>query len=405
MSSGVRHLVLGLVAVVAGAVALASALLRPPADEYGVLVMVLAAPAALAALAAPAHRRWVSTRRSIGGVALAVGLSSLAIGALASTAAARAMFLSGHDYRMFVVVLSLSAGIALVAGRHFTQPVAADIHRLGIVAEAVADGDLTQRTLITRRDEVGRAADAVDRMVARLADAQREREAVAGARQHLLSSVSHDLRTPLAATRAAIESVRDGVAADPDRYLAVAERHLTTMERLLDQLHEFARIESGRVGTDRAVISLAELADEAVEALMPLADRQGVRLLAVSAGPAHVHVNAAEMSRVLRNLLDNAIRHSPSGGQVAITISGAGPIHLEVTDQGPGFPTEFRSIAFDPFTRADAARASSGSSGLGLAIAKALVEGHGGTISLGSGPGGDVIVELPAHSNVRAAPA
>ncbi|MEZ5249921.1 MAG: HAMP domain-containing sensor histidine kinase [Ilumatobacteraceae bacterium] len=356
MSSGVRHLVLGLVAVVAGAVALASALLRPPADEYGVLVMVLAAPAALAALAAPAMRRWVSTRRSIGGVALAVGLSSLPIGALASTAAARAMFLSGHDYRMFVVVLSLSAGIALVAGRR-SQPVAADIHRLGIVAEAVADGDLTQRTLITRRDEVGRAADAVDRMVARLADA-RKREAVAGARQHLLSSVSHDLRTPLAAPRRD-RGVRDGVAADPDRYLAVAERHLTTMERLLDQLHEFARIESGRVGTDRAVISLAELADEAVEALMPLADRQGVRLLAVSAGPAHVHVSAAEMSRVLRNLLDNAIRHSPSGGQVAITISGAGPIHLEVTDQGPGFPTEFRSIAFDPFTRAGAARASS----------------------------------------------
>lgn len=402
--SGVRRLVLSLVAVVLGAVVLAAALLRPPADEYGVLVLVFGAPAATAAFAAPLMRRWVSNRRSIGGVAFAVGLSSLAIGALATTAAARAMFLSGHDYRMFVVVLTLSSAIALVAGQHFTQPVAADIHRLGLVAEAVADGDLTQRTMIQRRDEVGRAADAVDRMVARLADAQREREAVAGARQHLLSSVSHDLRTPLAATRAAIESVRDGVAPDPDRYLAVAERHLTTMERLLDQLHEFARIESGQVGVERSVVSLAELADEAVEALMPLADRQGVRPLAAATGPAHVYVNASELSRVLRNLLDNAIRHSPAGGQVAITVSGTDRVHLEVTDQGPGFPTEFRQIAFDPFTRADAARPSSGSSGLGLAIAKALVEGHGGTISLGSGPGGDVIVELPGHSSVRTSP-
>ncbi len=86
---------------------------------------------------------------------------------------------------------------------------------------------------------------------------------------------------------------------------------------------------------------------------------------------------------------------------MSVTVADGETIHLEVTDQGPGFPESFRTVAFDPFTRADVARASSGSSGLGLAIAKALVEGHGGTISLGHGPGGDVIVELPSRTMQR----
>src|SRR5690606_23560683 len=132
-------------------------------------------------------------------------------------------------------------------------------------------------------------------------------------------SVSHDLRTPLAAMRAAVESVRDGVADDPDRYLALVERHLTAMEQLLDQLHQYARIESGELGARREVISLAELADETVEALSPIAERRGVSIAAVADGPGRVEVNVTEIARVLRNLLDNAIRHSPRGGRVTLS--------------------------------------------------------------------------------------
>ncbi|MCA8967830.1 MAG: HAMP domain-containing histidine kinase, partial [Planctomycetes bacterium] len=172
------------------------------------------------------------------------------------------------------------------------------------------------------------------------------------------------------------------------------------MEQLLDQLHQYARIESGELGARREVISLAELADETVEALSPIAERRGVSIAAVADGPGRVEVNVTEIARVLRNLLDNAIRHSPRGGRVTLSIRDAagtgvgGTVRVDVTDEGPGFPDSFRPIAFEPFTRADEAR-SSGSSGLGLAIAKALIEGHGGTIALGHGPGGDVIVELP----------
>lgn len=386
-----------LLAVVAVASLVAAAILRPPADEWATFVFVLGAPAVVAWISVPILRRWVSSRASVAAMSLAVGLCSLAIGMITSSGASRAMFISSHDYRMFLVVLVLASGIALVVGDQLLAPVARDVQRLGAVAEAVADGDLSQRTEIRRRDEIGRAAAAVDRMVAHLADAQREREAVAGARQHLLSSVSHDLRTPLAAMRAAVESVRDGVADDPDRYLALVEGHLTAMEQLLDQLHQYARIESGQAGAHRVVASLAELADETVEALSPIADRRGVELVALADGPAHASINVTEMSRVLRNLLDNAIRHSPRGGRVTLAIEAGERVRISVTDEGPGFPDSFRPIAFEPFTRADEAREAAGSSGLGLAIAKALVEGHGGTIALGPGPGGAVVLELPAQ--------
>lgn len=384
-----------LLAVVVASSIAAAVLLRPPAEEWPTFAVVLGVPALIAWVSVPLLRRWVSGRRSVAAMSLAVGLCSLAIGMITSSSASRAMFISSHDYRMFLVVLVLASGIALVVGDQLVTPISRDLRRLGAVATAVADGDLTQRTEITRRDEVGQAAAAVDRMVARLADAQREREALAGARQHLLSSVSHDLRTPLAAMRAAVESVRDGVADDPDRYLALVERHLTAMEQLLDQLHQYARIESGALGLQRELVSLAELADETVEALAPIADRRGVVLAATADGPCRALVNVTEISRVLRNLLDNAIRHSPAGGRVTLSVTDGARIRVDVTDEGPGFPDSFRPIAFEPFTRADEARAS-GSSGLGLAIAKALVEGHGGTIALGGGPGGDVIVELPA---------
>jgi signal transduction histidine kinase len=387
---------LRLVGVVGVAAITAAALLRPPSDEWATFGVVLGAPALLAWVSVPLLRRWVTGRSSVAAMSLAVGLCSLATGTITSSSASRAMFISSHDYRMFLVLLVLASGIALVVGDQLIAPIARDIHRLGAVAEAVADGDLSQRTEIDRRDEVGRAAAAVDRMVARLADAQREREAVAGARQHLLSSVSHDLRTPLAAMRAAVESVRDGLADDPDRYLGLVEHHLTAMEQLLDQLHQYARIESGHAGARREVVSLSELADETVETLAPIADRRSITLMAAADGPAHASVNATEMSRVLRNLIDNAIRHSPYGGRVSLRIQDGNPVRVSVTDEGPGFPESFRPIAFEPFTRADEAREGGGSSGLGLAIAKALVEGHGGTIRLGTGPGGDVVVELPA---------
>lgn len=390
-----------LAALVLGAAVFAEILLSPPnSDERWHLLAILAAPAVVTAALVPLLRRWVSSRASVAGAALVVGLCSLALGAVTTSAASNAMFLSSHDYRLFLVVLMLSCGIALVVGAQLTRPLARDIARLGDVAEQVAAGDLTVRTGIRRQDEVGRTAAAVDAMVESLHAAADERERLAAARQMLFTSIGHDLRTPLAAMRAAVESLQDGIAPDPDRYLGVVGNELDSVEALLDQLVEFARIESGQRVSASETVSVAELAHEAIEALTPVADRLQVRLALDATSAADITANSLDISRVLRNLVENAIRHSPAESTVTVTVAttaghDAG-VTVQVADSGDGFPADFRAHAFDPFTRADPARATrTGHAGLGLAITRALVQQHGGRVWLGDGPGGDVRLWFP----------
>jgi two-component system sensor histidine kinase BaeS len=308
------------------------------------------------------------------------------------------MFASSHDYRLFLVVLVVSSGIALIVGSQLTRPLARDLHRLGHVAAAVTEGDLSVRTGIDRADEVGAAAQAIDTMVQTLAAAEDERGRLAAARQHLFTSIGHDLRTPLAAMRAAVESIEDGVATDPRHSLALLSSQLRAMDAMLNQLIEFSRLESGHVTSEVERVSLAELADECIEALTPLANARRVRLVLSADGPAIVTGSSLELSRVLRNLVDNAVRHSPDDNEVTIEVGGdAQAVRLSVIDRGTGFPADFRDRAFEPFHRADPSRnARTGNTGLGLAICRAIVESHGGTISLGDGPSGQVHVVLPA---------
>ena len=396
------RLLVWLGALVLGAAVFAEILLSPPtADDRWHLLAILAAPAVVTATLVPLLRRWVSSRASVAGAALVVGLCSLALGAVTTSAASNAMFLSSHDYRLFLVVLVLSCGIALVVGAQLTRPLARDIARLGDVAEQVAGGDLTVRTGIRRKDEVGRTAAAIDAMVVSLHAAADERERMAAARQMLFTSIGHDLRTPLAAMRAAVESLQDGIAPDPDRYLGVVGNELNSVEALLDQLVEFARIESGQRMSSRETVSVTELAHEAIEALTPVADRLQVRLALDATSAADITANSLDISRVLRNLVENAIRHTPVDSAVTVSVSTAAEgtdagVTVCVADAGDGFPAHFRAHAFDPFTRADPARATrTGHAGLGLAITRALVQQHGGRVWLGEGPGGDVRLWFP----------
>jgi signal transduction histidine kinase len=198
--------------------------------------------------------------------------------------------------------------------------------------------------------------------------------------------------------RAAVESIEDGVATDPRHALAVLGSQLRAMDAMLTQLIEFSRLESGHVSAEVERVSLAELADECIEALAPLATAGNVRLMLAVDGPAIVTGSSLELSRVLRNLVDNAVRHSPVDTEVTVAVAGdAHSVRLSVIDRGPGFPPDFRDRAFEPFHRADPSRnARTGNTGLGLAICRAIVHAHGGTISLGDGPSGQVHVVLPA---------
>jgi signal transduction histidine kinase len=175
------------------------------------------------------------------------------------------------------------------------------------------------------------------------------------------------------------------------------ERQVRALTSLVDDLQLHARLVSGTLELNRSALDLTELADEAMETLRPLAEARDVKLLLEAAQRITVHADGAQLARVVRNLLDNAIRHAPSDSVVLVQVAQHdGAAVLRVVDQGSGFPAAFRERAFEPFTRADEARDTrTGTAGLGLSIAKGIVTAHDGTVGLGEGPGGNVEITLP----------
>ena len=321
---------------------------------------------------------------------VAATLAVLGVALLMIAVAAQAMFINEHDLGLLMWVLIPAVMAAAMVAMLLSRPVARDAKRICDAAMRVADGDLTARTGVHRNDELGEAAEMFDVMVDRLDAVERERAL-------MLSSISHDLRTPLAALRAAVEAIRDGVADDPDQYLTGMERQVRALSSLVDDLQLHTRLVSGTLQLNRTRLDLTELADEAMETLRPLAENRRVKLLLEAEERVTVEADGSQLARVIRNLLDNAIRYAPMDSVVLVQVEQADPdAVLKVIDQGDGFPADFRDRAFEPFTRADPARdLRTGTAGLGLSIARGIVTAHEGSVGLGDGPGGVVIIRLP----------
>jgi signal transduction histidine kinase len=234
-------------------------------------------------------------------------------------------------------------------------------------------------------------------MIAALAASGVERDRQEDARRRLVAAVGHDLRTPLAALRAALEAVRDGVAPDPDRYLDAMVEDVEVLDRLIDDLFFASRVEAGTIELAVEEVDLGELLESAVEALAPVAAERSVGFSVGVAGSVPVRADPVALGRAVRNLLDNAIRHAPSGTEVDVAVEqGGGSVVVRVRDRGPGFPEDFTDRAFDPFTRPDPSRArSDGGAGLGLAIARGIVAAHHGSIWIEDAPGGRVAFRIP----------
>jgi signal transduction histidine kinase len=175
------------------------------------------------------------------------------------------------------------------------------------------------------------------------------------------------------------------------------QRDVEALSALVDDLFLLATIEAGRLDVHAQAADLTEIADEAVDALAPVAAARGLTLRLDAGERVRVAGNASALGRVIRNLLDNAIRHAPPDSEIRVIVRSAGGALVRVVDEGPGFPAEFAAQAFDRFARADPSRnRSTGGAGLGLAIARGLVEAHGGRIWIEQPPGGRVTFELPA---------
>lgn len=390
-------LLIGVVIVALGVVEL---LMRPSEADRAAFVSMFLAIAAATAIIGLLLRGAAARTRSLSGTMFIVSVASLLVVALAVVAAARLMFLSAHDLHLTLIVLGFGVVLGAVMAGSVSGSLSRDLRRLGETARRVAAGDFTARADLNRPDEVGALASAIDTMVERLDAADAERRRIEGSRKTFIAAIGHDLRTPLTSARAAIEALQDGVAPDPDRFLASISGDLSILSGLVEDLFLLSRIEADQLDLHVEPVDLTDLADATLEAMAPLARRRRIDLHLDATAHVRVLAGELELARVMRNLVDNAIRHAPDESQVTVGVENDGSsVTVKVRDEGPGFPTGID--VFESFTRGDVARArDTGGAGLGLAIAHGIVQAHGGATWIEPGPGGTIAFRIPLAPSV-----
>ncbi|MEA2687279.1 MAG: hypothetical protein QOE93_2474, partial [Actinomycetota bacterium] len=226
--------------------------------------------------------------------------------------------------------------------------------------------------------------DTINDVAARLASSEEQR-------RRFLADVTHELRTPLAVLQSGIEAQIDGIHPRDDRHLGSLLEEIQVLGRLVDDLHTLALADAGRLALHYERTHPSVLVGDAVDGHAPLAARNGVALVtAVADGVPEIDADPTRIGQVLGNLLSNAVRHTPAGGEVkvGVTAQEANAVRFEVSDSGPGFPAETLDTVFERFTRS----ADSRGSGLGLSIARDLVVAHGGSISAANGEAGGAVI-------------
>jgi signal transduction histidine kinase len=286
------------------------------------------------------------------------------------------VFQIGEHVWEILLAGALGAGIALVIARWVARGMTQPLRDMAQAARRMEAGDYSQRVHTDSRDEVGQLAVAFNRMSSELESLER-------LRRDLVANVSHELKTPISALRAHLENLLDGVE-HPDREtLQVMLTQSERLGRLVDELLELSRLESGDVPLEPLVaLVLSEISVARSDRRVRLDDAVPQDLPPVFADRERVH-------QVLFNLLDNAVRFTPTGGRVTVTASAHnGSIDVAVVDTGPGIAAEHLPRVFERFYRVDASRSrDDGGTGIGLAIARSVVEAHGGRIWAESEPG------------------
>jgi signal transduction histidine kinase len=303
------------------------------------------------------------------------------------------MFASQHDLLLAGVLLVFAGGIAMSLGYFFSAALTDTIATLNNAAQAIAEGDLSVRVPVAGNDEIAQLGQAFNEMAARLEAAGRKQRELDQLRRDLIAWVGHDLRTPLASTRVIVEALADGLIDDPEtaqRYLRTAQRDIKSLTLLIDDLFALAQMDAGGLQVDRQPASISDLISDTVESFAALAEQRRVTLTGQAApGVDPVAIDAQQISRVLANLVSNALRHTPEDGSVRVEARLDGDqVRVEVSDTGQGIRPQDLPHVFERFYRGEKSRSrATGGSGLGLAIAKGIVEAHHGRIWAESEPG------------------
>ncbi|MGI8521784.1 MAG: sensor histidine kinase [Nocardioides sp.] len=353
---------------------------------------------------------WLARRASLQWLTVGVALTAVLVVLAGVVGTARAMFLSSHDFHVILIVCLVGGVVATVVasvmGRRWvtwSRGLRADVRRLGAHQEprSTGRGPSEFQDLAAELEQASRSLALMREREARLEKARRE----------LISWVSHDLRTPLTGIRAMTEALEDGMAEDPDEYHRLIRADVDRMTRMVEDLFELSRIHAGVLRLNPEPVVLGDLVSEAIAGADPLARLRGVRIGGHVEPGIRVVADPAGLSRVVANLLMNAIRHTPEDGTVEIEGRAVpGGVELSVVDGCGGLRTEEMARVFDVAWQGEPARTPPGAdsaarldpslasgAGIGLAIVKGIVEAHQGTVQVENrDPGCRFLVSLPA---------
>ncbi len=288
--------------------------------------------------------------------------------------------------------------VALFVGRRITKASRA----LSTAVQGVGENGVYVAPQLTLPAELNALSEELTATHERLAPARSRERALEASRRELVAWVSHDLRTPLAGLRAMAEALEDQVVVDPrevSQYHSQIRREVDRLSLMIDDLFELSRIPAGALRLSKRMVGLEDLVAEVVASAEPVARHKGVRLTGAAVRGMPVFVDSAEMGRALRNLVTNAIRHTPSDGGVDVLAEvQSGMACVSVSDACGGIPPGDLPRVFDVAFRGESARTPDpqGGAGLGLSIARGIVEAHSGQIAVrNAGPGCQFLIRLP----------
>lgn len=278
----------------------------------------------------------------------------------------------------------IAALVALVLGSVLFFQIVSPVQQITSAAQKIAAGDLSQRIPTQSQDEIGTLANSFNQM----ADSLAKHEEL---RRNLIADVAHELRTPLTVIQGNLEAMLDGILPASPQEIATLRDETALLARLVSDLRLLSLAEAGQLKLERVEIDPTELIARAVEPFRLQAQSSQIELtLEIASNLPFINVDADRIAQVIRNLLNNALRHTPAGGRITLTCrkETTQSLLFTVSDTGEGISADDLPFVFDRFYRADKSRSrASGGSGIGLAIAKQLVEAHGGKVWAESQPG------------------
>ena len=378
---------LGLVGAFLAALAIAIYIMEAPAGDLKDLMQFLLTSSLPSLLAGyfvfTVGRRWLRSIRYKTLLAYSLGVIIAIINIYVTS---KLMFVSQHDFLLLGLLLIFAGILSASFGYLLAASMAQSLSLLQKGAQRIARGDFSARVYLTEVDELSEVAEAFNRMGDELQKSFARQKELEQARRDLLVAVSHDLRTPLTSIRAMIEALADGVVTEPpmvQRYYGTVQSQIENLSGLINDLFELSQLETGQIQLAVETVNMNDLLSDVLESMQAQAGAKGVSLKGIFSEDAPlIKAELAKIQRVIYNLVQNAIRHTPASGSISLATQVIPEgVQVEVADTGEGIAPEDLPHIFDQFFRGEKSRSrETGGAGLGLAIAKGIIEAHHGQI-------------------------